>query len=316
MKRISIVIPAYHEAAQIPATVKAIAEYIPQQYDYRLLFVDDGSQDDTWSVILEQKQQNPRVNGLRFSRNFGKEAALVAGLLEADGDAVITMDCDLQFPPRYLPEMLKLWEVGAEIVEGVKVERQEESPFHQWAARRFYSLFRKLSGYQLENHADFKLLDRKVVEVWRQLPEHTLFFRGQAAWVGFQHQSFPFEVGAREVGESRWSFRRLVNLTLDALTAFSTAPLRWISGIGGFLLLLAVIRFIIGLMRGSTDIAALRNLLVGLTGLILCCLGIVALYLENIVRESQHRPRYVISDRTPEDREDLAHDSSGIKAED
>lgn len=302
MRSITILLPAYNEAEQLPKTLDEIPKHIPQNYDYQLLFVDDGSSDDSWQLLSREAALDPHIRAIRFSRNFGKEAAIVAGLLEAEGDAVIVMDCDLQHPPRYLPEFLSYWEQGYQIVEAVKEERQRESKLKRWAANSYYKLFHRLTGLDLSNASDYKLLDRQVVDVWRQMPERANFFRAQSAWVGFKHKSFPFQVDARTSGESRWSTAKLTRLAMDSITGFSAKPLLWISGLGAIFMVFFLIMAIISLVQKFSGRAAdgfttviLLQLLIG--GSTLFSLGLLGIYLERIFAEVKGRPRYLVADR-------------------
>lgn len=299
---ISLIIPCYNEEEQLPETLRVIPAQLPDDFDFELLFVDDGSTDQSWALIQEAAAKDPRVRGLRFSRNFGKEAALVAGLEEARGDAVVILDCDLQLPPRYLPEMLKLWREGAEIVEGVKESRQKESFASRLSAGLFYRLFAQASGMQLKNASDFKLLDRKVVDVWQQLPEKDPFFRGLAAWVGFRRASFSFHVDERQHGQSKWSLKKLFRLSLDALTGFSAKPLQLIALLGLLLELAFVVTGLVSLIRLASGCplsafngVILLQLLIG--GLILLALGLHGIYIGRLYESSKDRPRYILSER-------------------
>lgn len=302
MKTISILLPSYNEEEQIDITLTEVPKYIPDHYDYRLLFIDDGSSDKTWELLTEASRKDDRIQALRFSRNFGKEAALVAGLLQAEGDAVIVMDCDLQHPPRYLPQMLELWEEGYEVVEAVKESRQKESALNRKSANMFYKLFKRFTGIDIANASDFKLLDRKVVEIWRQMPERANFFRAQSAWLGFKRKSFVFEVDDRITGETRWSTGQLIRLALDAITSFSAKPLLFIALIGVIFILVFIflgIHTLINWLRGTAatgfTTVILLQLLIG--GSILFSLGLMGIYLEKIFNEVKGRPRYIVTEK-------------------
>lgn len=302
MPKISILFPSYNEEEQLPITVGEVLKYVPEQYDCDLLFVDDGSTDQSWTVLKQLADNYPQVKALRFSRNFGKEAALVAGLAEVEGDAVIIMDCDLQFPPRYIPQILEYWEEGYEVVEGVKAKRQDESAFAGFAANSFYHIFKALTELDLKNASDFKLLDRKVIDIWKQMPERASFFRGQSAWVGFKRKSFSFEVDERKTGEGKWSIIKLSRLAINAITSFSAKPLYLIALVGLILFILFIIlgiqtliNWFRGTAAGGFTTVILLQLLIG--GTILLSLGLIGVYIERIYLESKGRPRYIISDR-------------------
>jgi polyisoprenyl-phosphate glycosyltransferase len=303
--KLSLLIPFYNEEAQIPITLATVIPIMASTgLDFELVLVDDGSKDATWPVIEAASRQDSRIVGLHFSRNFGKEAAICAALEQASGDAVILMDGDLQHPPQHIPEMVRLWrEDGYQIVEGVKTTRGKESLTSRLNAFVFYGLFRRFSGYDLNNASDFKLLDRKVVEQWRQLGEHDTFFRGLSVWLGFRRTSFPFEVAARSTGGSKWSPLKLANLSINAITGFSAIPLQFITFLGLLLMLLFVAMAIQTLVTWFSGNAAsgfttviLLQLLIG--GSIMLSLGLIGIYISRIFTEVKGRPRYIIAATT------------------
>lgn len=270
--------------------------------DYTLLFVDDGSTDDSWELLTKAAQQNSKISALRLSRNYGKEAALCAGLEQAEGDAVIILDSDLQHPPELIPEMIKLWQQGYDVVEGVKQSRGKESLFSKLSAKLFYGLYKKFSGNSLDNASDFKLLDRKVVLAWRQFKERDTFFRGLSAWMGFKRIVIPFVVQDREGGKSKWSFRKLLHLSISAITGFSAKPLLIVPLLTFILLVFCLILAVQTLINwclghaveGFTTVILLV-LLIG--SAIMISLSIIALYIANIFNEIKGRPRYLISEQ-------------------
>ena len=302
--KLSLLIPFYNEEQQIPITLEAVLPIMESiGMDFELILVDDGSRDQSWQIITAAGKQDPRIIGLHFSRNFGKEAAICAALDQASGDAVILMDGDLQHPPQHIPEMVRLWQEGFDIVEGVKLTRGKESMASRFNARIFYGLFRRFSGYDLRNASDFKLLDRHVVEQWRRLGEHDTFFRGLSAWLGYKRTTFPFEVAARQAGGSKWSLIRLANLSINAITGFSAVPLHLITILGMILLFFFLIMgtqtlitwFSGGAASGFTTVILLE-LLIG--GSIMLSLGLIGIYIAQIFTEVKGRPRYIISDST------------------
>jgi dolichol-phosphate mannosyltransferase len=303
--KISVLIPFYNEESQIPITLSALLPVLESLgCDFEAVLVDDGSSDGTWRALRAAAAEDARIHAIRFSRNFGKEAALCAALDVADGDACIVMDGDLQHPPSVLPEMVRLWrEEGFEIVEGVKSSRGRESLGSRLNAALFYRLFKRLSGFDLENASDFKLLDRRVVSEWRRLGEHDTFFRGLSAWLGFQRCKVPFEVAERKAGTSKWSPLKLLRLSLNAITSFSAMPLQFVSFIGGVLIVLSLALGIQTLVLWATGGAAsgfttviLLLLLIG--GCIMLSLGLIGLYLARIFDEVKGRPRYIVADDT------------------
>lgn len=302
--KISLLVPFYNEEKQIPLTLAVVVPILESVgLDFELIMVDDGSRDRTWAVIDEACSRDRRLIGLHFSRNFGKEAAICAALDQADGDAVILMDGDLQHPPQHIPEMVKLWRQGNDIVEGIKSTRGEESLASRLNAHVFYGLFRRFSGYDLRNASDFKLLDRRVVEQWRRLGEHDTFFRGLSAWLGFRRTTFTFEVAARQTGGSKWSVYKLAALSMNAITSFSAMPLQFITVLGLVLLagsLILGIQTLVTWFTGQADTGfttvILLQLLIG--GSTMISLGLIGIYIARIFTEVKGRPRYIIAATT------------------
>lgn len=301
---ISVVVPFYNEAGQVAHSLETIANVlIEEDIRFEILAIDDGSTDATWEELLTLKKIHDRYRFIRLSRNFGKEAAITAGLDLAKGDAVIVMDGDLQHPPRYIPKMLRLWREGFDVVEGVKEKRGDTFFLSRIAANVFYKLFRKMSGIELKNASDFKLLDRKVVDSWKTIPEKDTFFRALSVWMGFRRSSFLFEVDERPVGKSKWGFRKLFRLSVNALTGFSSRPLLLISSMGAVFLVVFFILAIQTLVHYLRGVAAtgfttviLLQLLIG--SIILISLGLIGIYIDSLFREVKARPRYFIADMT------------------
>lgn len=299
---LSVLIPIYNEEEQIPLTLAALQDVLKDLAEsYEILACDDGSFDRSWELLVRQQAVIPKLRLLRFSRNFGKEAAILALLEAARGDAVVLMDADLQHPPRYIPEMLKLWREGAEIVDGVKIARQTESRLKRWAARSFYRLFRRLSGLDLQNASDFKLLDRKAVRAYLACPEERPFFRALSAWIGFRRVALPFEVAERRLGKSKWSARQLFALSYEAFTSFSSAPLRLVPLLGLIFWLFALglgiqtlVHWARGESAGGFPTVILLILITG--GAIMLALGLIGSYLGRIYAEIKRRPRYILTE--------------------
>lgn len=301
MKTISLIIPCLNEAEQLPTTLGALASELPQNYAFEWFFVDDGSTDGTWALLQAEAPKYPQLRALRFSRNFGKEAALAAAFRRISGDAAIVLDCDLQFPLRYLPTMLALWEEGAEVVHGFKKARQKESLGSRLNAAVFYRLFKLTSGYDLKDASDFKLLDRKAYRSLTALNEQDSFFRAMAHWVGFKQARFEFEVDDRNFGQSKWSLKSLLKLSTDALTGFSAKPLLIVAGLGlilEFAFLILAIQTLIHWLRGTAadgfTTVILLQLLIG--GSILLSLGLIGLYVARLFMAAKGRPRYLLSE--------------------
>ena len=301
MSLISIVIPAYNEEEMLPKTVETLQDLMNAHgYSYELVFVDDGSKDHTWKAITDAAQSDPRIHGVHFSRNFGKEAAIFAGLSFAEGDCAAVMDCDLQHPPQVLPQMIELWEQGYEVIEGVKKTRGTESVFHRASAGMFYKIMSHATKIDMSRASDFKFLDRKVINALLEMPEKQSFFRAMSSWVGFRTAYVEFDVQEREAGTSKWSTRKLISYALSNIVGYSSAPMQFVTGAGIVVLLLAVILGIQTLVRYFTGHAVegfttviLLLLLMG--SVIMISLGIIGYYISRIYEEVKARPRYIIS---------------------
>ena len=298
---LSVVLPSYNEEKMIPVACARLGEILGgAAIDYELLFVDDGSKDATWSEIQRCAAADPHVVGVHFSRNFGKEAAMFAGLETAKGDCVVVIDCDLQHPPEKIVEMYRLWEQGYEVVEGIKADRGEETGFHKFAANSFYSLISRATGMDMASSSDFKLLDRKVVDTLNSLPERNVFFRALSFWVGYRKAEVSYCVQERTVGESKWSTKALVKYAITNITSFSSAPLHLVTGMGVLTLLVALVFGIISLVQKITGVAlggftTVILLLLFIGSMLMISLGIIGFYLARIYDEIKGRPRYIIS---------------------
>lgn len=300
-KRVSIVVPVYNEAAHIRTSMAYVGDICDKAaIPYELVLVDDGSKDESWKEISSMAKEDERITAVRLSRNFGKEPALCAGLDVASGDAVIVMDADLQHPPEFIPEMVRLWKEGAEVVEGVKSSRGKEKRTYRFCAKVFYGMINKATGIDFDNASDFKLLDRKVVEAMKQMPERMTFFRGMSAWVGFERKTFEFEVAERVNGASKWSLKRLITLAVTAVTSYTSAPLHCITVLGIIMFLGAIILGIqtlymklAGYAQDGFTTVILLLLLIG--SMIMISLGIIGLYLMKMYHEIKGRPRYLTS---------------------
>lgn len=301
MAVLSIVLPAYNEEQNIANTVKVLSEILEQnQIDYELVFISDGSRDGTYAEIVKAAAENPRVKGAEFSRNFGKEAGIFAGLELASGNAVIVMDCDLQHPPQLIPKMWQLWQNGVEVVEGVKSDRGKESLGYKLSAGLFYRIMSKLIKIDMSASSDFKLLDRKVVDVLLGLPERNTFFRALSFWAGFRTESLPYEVQERQFGKSKWSFWSLMKYAISNVTSFSTLPLQLVTVMGMISILFSVVlaiqtlvRFLMGNSLGGFTTVILLILIIG--GFLMLSLGIIGHYIARIYEEVKGRPKYIIS---------------------
>ncbi len=302
-KLLSLVVPAYNEEKLLQGSIDAIAHAMAESgIPYELVIVDDGSTDGTWGIIESCSHRRDTVRGVRLSRNFGKESAIFAGLNHAAGDCCIVMDCDLQHPPAAAVQMYKLWQHNNfDIVEGKKSSRGKESLAYKLSAGLFYKLLRVTSGINLENASDFKLLDRKVVDIIKSMPEKQTFFRAMPGWLGFQTGEVRFEVPEREGGRTRWSFRGLVKLAVTAITSYSALPMQLVTVCGAAFLVFALAMAIQTLymklaghaVEGFTTVIILL-LVIG--SVIMFSLGVIGIYLAKIYEEVKSRPKFIVSD--------------------
>lgn len=304
---ISLVIPVFNEAEGLPANLPwLLARAATPGVVFEVLVVDDGSRDSTAAVVATLAAADPRIRLLRFTRNFGKEAAIAAGLDKARGAAAIVLDSDRQHPPEMIPLMIERWRQGFAVVEAVKRHRGEADIGGGVPARLFYRLFFRASGIDLAGQTDFKLLDRSVIEALRHLPERRRFFRGLVAWMGYPGARLPFDVPPRVGGTSRWPLLRLVHYAVDGLMGFSDLPLRLIGGVGALVLAVGSFAGIVALYQKLTGTAldgftTVIILLALSSGALMLSLGIVGLYLARIHEQLQGRPLYLL--RAPEDRQ-------------
>lgn len=303
LPELAVIIPVYNEGPFIAQNIAEIRRVIDQiGLRCRYLLIDDGSTDNTWAKLQELETQYRDLLAIRLSRNFGKEAAISAGLDHIDAALYLIMDSDLQHPPHYVKEMLNLMEKEqADIVNGVKSARSKENILYRCCAKRFYRLLRLLSGLELSDSSDFKLLNRRVVDALRRFDEKSLFFRGLVNWVGFKSVPFPFAVDERTNGDSRFSTRKLLRLAQHSTLAYSGKPLYLTILAGFFFLFISVVlaiqtlyNYLSGMaLSGFTTVI----LLILFTGaLILISLGIIGVYLSMIYDEIKNRPRYIISE--------------------
>lgn len=300
-KLLSIVIPAHNEAAGLDHAVGFIKDALTSSdMELEFVIVDDGSRDDTFARLTDLARADPRVKGVRLSRNFGKEAALLAGMNAAKGDAVVTMDADLQHPPQLIPTMIESWRSGAKVVDAIKRSREKDGIVARTRARLFNTLLSKLGGINLQNSSDFKLLDRTVVDaITCDLPERQRFYRGLSDWVGYRHTAIPFDVEARISGTGQWTIWKLMGLATTAIVSFTSAPLRIVMILGFTTLLLgfliaadAIISWFLGYAVSGFATIIVTLLILG--SFIMISLGIIGEYIAKIYDEIKHRPAYLI----------------------
>lgn len=299
--KISVVTPFYNESEAISPYFEAVATVLETLEDYEIVCVDDGSTDTTLRQLIEVRESNPKVRVVELSRNFGKEAALTAGLEHSDGDCTIILDADLQDPPELIPSMIERWQEGADVVIGRRSERSSDSLLKRFTARSFYRVFNYFADDSIpEDAGDFRLLDRKVLEVINLLKEKNRFMKGLLSWPGFDVAFVEYERPERAAGEPKWNYSKLFGLALDGIVAFSTLPLRlaFILGLGSsaFALGYAIFLIIRTTIQGIDLPGYASNMVVSLTfsGLILICLGVIGEYLGRIYIEVKQRPIFVV----------------------
>lgn len=297
---ISLVVPVYNEGPRIVRHLQSILTAAhTEDCELELLAVDDGSNDESASEIQRLVEVDGRVRLLSLTRNFGKEAAIYAGLEHARGEAVVVLDADLQHPPALIPEMIRAWRAGEHIVEAVKRERNDPSRLDSLFARAFYSLYRRMSGFDIAGHSDFKLLDRQVVDIYLQLPERYRFFRGLVNWTGISGRVLHFDVEPRPGSRSRWSKLGLMRYAVNNVTAFSTIPLAVVAWLGCLTLAFGVVVALITVLQKLTGQAeagftTVNILLILLGGSIMTSLGIMGHYIGKIYVEIKSRPVYIV----------------------
>lgn len=301
---LSVIIPSFNECDNIRRTASVIADILRNDgIDYELIFVDDGSSDGTWKEITSAAEEDPGVRGVGFSRNFGKEGAIFAGLKASEGDCAVVIDCDLQHPPELIPQMYRLWEDGAEVVEAVKRSRGREGVFHKLFAKSFYKLMKSSSGINLDGASDFKLMDRKVINALNEMPERITFFRALSSWVGFTTERVEFDVQPRAAGKSKFSMKSLFRFAMNSITSFTNLPIHLITWVGVLFGIMALILGIQTLVKyfcgNSAEGFSTVILLILITGAcVMVGIGVIGYYLSKIYEEIKQRPRYIISRTT------------------
>ncbi len=312
---LSVIIPAYNEHEIIKNTASVVAGILDgENIPFEILFVDDGSRDNTWDEIRAASEADGRVRGLRFSRNFGKEGAIFAGLHSAAGECAVLIDCDLQHPPAIIPKMYRMWENGAEVVEARKSSRGKESGIHKMFAGWFYGIMKRSSGINLDGASDFKLLDRKVIDALCELPERMTFFRALSGWVGFKTETVMFDVAPRAAGTTKWNFGKLFRFAVNSITSFTNFPMHIITVVGVIFGIFAVIlgiqtlvNYFCGNAQEGFSTVILLILIVG--ACVMVGIGIIGFYLSKIYEEIKQRPRYIISERIGDVKKQTAGES-------
>ncbi|MEJ7598254.1 MAG: glycosyltransferase family 2 protein [Kofleriaceae bacterium] len=297
-----MVAPAYNEARNLPAFLEALVPVLESLGEpWEIVFIDDGSRDDTLGALLSARALEPRIKVVALARNFGKDIALSAGLAHARGRAVIPIDCDLQHPPELVPQLVAKWRAGADMVIGVRSKRTEEGLLRRASAGAYYRLMRKMTHVEIPRNAgDFRLLDRKIVDVINQMPERCRFMKGIFAWPGFKTETVEFQANVRAGGRSTWSLFKLWRFALDGLFSFSTVPLKVWTYIGGLAAIGAFVYLVITLVQkllfgiDAPGYASLLIVVLFFNGLLLLSNGIQGEYIARIFEEVKGRPLYVV----------------------
>ena len=305
MKKISIVIPMYFEEKTVEQAYKRTKKVFEglKEYSYEMIFVDDGSKDNTLSIIEKIANKDENVKVISFSRNFGHQAAITAGLKDTTGDAVVIMDCDMQDPPELIPEMIKLWENGNEVIYAKRKIRKGENRFKLYTAKMFYKFLNGISEIEIpEDTGDFRLADKRVIEVINALPEHNKYLRGLFSWVGFKQTPIEYERQERFAGKTKYSLTKMIKLASDGITSFSKKPLKILGGFGALSIIASILLFIYAII---SYIFKLNSLMPGWTsimititffgGLQLISIWLISEYIGKIFDESKNRPEYIIS---------------------
>lgn len=304
MKKISVIIPMYYEEEVAEECYKRMTFVLQniENYDYEIICINDGSKDKTLIILENLAIKDKRLKVLSFSRNFGHQCAVTAGLKFVTGDVIVIIDADLQDPPELIPEMLKLWEAGNDVIYGKRKTRDGESVFKLFTAKMFYKTLNALSDVEIpKDTGDFRLVDRKVVDTINSLPEHNKFLRGLFSWVGYKQIPFQYERKERFAGKTKYPLKKMLKLASDGIISFSTKPLKIVGGLGiisiviSFILLIyALISYIFKLNNLS---AGWTSLMLGITffaGVQLLSLWIMSEYIARIYDESKNRPQYII----------------------
>ena len=305
---LSVIIPAYNEEKCIERAYTTINSILEENgIKGEFIFVDDGSTDTTFEVISELSKKVDNVVGLHFSRNFGKESAISAGLAAVNGSCAVVIDCDLQHPPEKIIEMYRLWEQGFEIVEGIKKDRGAEAKMYGFGSKLFYSIISRVAGFDMSNSSDFKLLDRKVVDVLSRMPERG-FFRAISFWVGYNKTSVEYDVEARTEGTSKWSTRGLLKYAISNISSYTTAPMQIVTILGFVMLAIAIVLGIWTLIdklsgRSIDGIPTLIIITIFIGSMIMISLGIIGFYIARMYEEIKGRPKYIISKTTKSSKE-------------
>ena len=304
MNKVSLVIPMYYEEQVAEECYKRVTKVLKEikDYEYEIIFVNDGSKDKTLEILENIAKEDKNVKVVSFSRNFGHQAAVTAGLKYVTGDAIVIMDADLQDPPELIPDMLKYWEDGYEVIYGKRKTREGESAFKLLTAKAFYNTLNKLSDVEIpKDTGDFRLVDKKVVDVINSLPEHNKFLRGLFSWVGFKQYAYEYERKERFAGKTKYPLKKMLKLAQDGILSFSTKPLKIVGGFGIIsviisiaILIYSILSFAFKWNNLTPGWTSLMCTMTFLGGVILISLWMIGEYIARIYDETKQRPQYIV----------------------
>lgn len=303
-KLISVVVPMYFEELVVEECYKRLTNVLKEieGYSYEIIFVDDGSKDNTFSLLEEIALSDSKVKVISFSRNFGHQNAVTAGLKFVSGDAIVIIDSDLQDPPEEIPEMLKYWENGYDVIYGKRKSRSGESKFKLFTANMFYKTLSALSDTEIpQNTGNFRLVDKKVVDAINQLPEHNKFLRGLFSWVGYKQFAYEYERKERFAGKTKYSLGKMLKLAADGIIGFSTKPIKLVGVLGIFSIIISLVILVYALIsfifKLNTLVPGWTSIMVTVTffcGVQLLSLFLISEYISRIYDETKNRPEYII----------------------
>lgn len=306
MKKISIVIPMYYEEEVAKQCYEKVTEVMSSlnNYDYEIIFVDDGSKDKTLEILENIQKTDMKVKIISFSRNFGHQAAVTAGIKYVTGDAAVIIDADLQDPPETIPDMIKLWEDGNDVVYGKRRSREGESRFKLLSAKMFYKVLNALSDVEIpKDTGDFRLVDKKVLDVVNSMPEHNKFLRGLFSWTGFEQKAYEYERKERFAGKTKYPLKKMLKLAQDGIFSFSIKPLKIVGAMGIISVVISIIILVYAILSYAFNwnnlTAGWTSLMVTMTflcGMILISLWMIGEYIGRIYDETRGRPQYIIKE--------------------
>lgn len=298
--KISLIVPLFNEEEVLGQSferMKGVMEGLP--YDYEIIYVDDGSSDKTWKILSDICETNDKIKGLRFSRNFGHQLAVTAGMDKADGDALVIIDADLQDPPEVIPEMIEKWKEGYEVVYGLRAKREGENALKKLTASIYYRFLRMMSAYEIPlDTGDFRLIDRKVADAIGNMREHNRYLRGMAAWAGFSQTPVEYVRHSRVAGKTHYTFKKMLSLAISGVLGFSDKPLMFFAFLGGFLsaatALGLIITAIVALLRSVNPWLFAVWILALLMSTVIFAIGVNGAYMARVHDEVRNRPLYII----------------------